>query len=104
MDSSNRDSLDAWRADPGHPTWKRFRGRGERGAPSCADLDGQDLALAIKELETGRTMLVAALGLPSKSRGRRAGIDEALGKIALATRWADEVVERRGGRPGDCEG
>lgn len=81
----------------------RFRGSGKRGVRPSSEIDGLDLRQAIRELERGTTELLDAHGM-MPGRERRAAIHAALARIALATRFADQVVERRGGICGDATG
>jgi hypothetical protein len=87
-----------WRPDS--DGWHRFRGQPRRGVPPAAEIDAVDLNHAITELVGGRAALLEAHRIgPAKER--RAAIRAALGKLALASRFCDAVVERRGGTPGD---
>ncbi len=86
---------DQWRKDG--DGWKRYRGKGKRGPAGAAVNDEQDLKDAEKALESGRKALAYArsaevAGMP---RIQRTGVkNEALGYLALAARFLDEVVDR----------
>lgn len=62
------------------------------GQSVASDVD-VDLRLAVGELETGRARLREALELPDR-RKRRDEIACVLGKLALARRALDQVIER----------
>lgn len=81
----------------------RYRGgRPGKGQPPAALNDDQDLAAALDELAAGREALAAAHQVPRQHRrDRREAFAGALAKLALASRFLDEVLLRRGGTPGD---
>ena len=86
---------DKWRRD--NDGWERYRGKGQRGAPSAAVNDDQDLISALKAFEAGRKALayahspeVAALGRIQRKGARAA----AAAQLALAARFIDDIVER----------
>lgn len=81
---------------------RRFRGRGVKGPPPASTSDLGDVRLAIRELEGAHADLVAAYALPPSVQ-RRAAVKAAIGRVALAGRFCDSVVLRRGGRCGDVE-
>lgn len=77
--------------------WARYRGKGKRGAPPQADIDADDLASALSELERGRQALIYAHSEPVKKIGRHAHRDAkaaAAGILALAAGFIAEVVQR----------
>lgn len=91
-----------WRPDrnpkTGKLAWRRFRGRGKRGrTPGWQAFDDDlDIRLALGELVTARQQLRAAHAVADRTQ-RRAAVTAAIGKIALAVRLLDSVVERRAG-------
>lgn len=62
---------------------------------SPAVLDSRDLDLAMRDLVDGREALAAAHQI-TDHRERREALKVAVGKLALAARWIDDVVDRRG--------
>jgi hypothetical protein len=90
-----------WKIEPGNGA-ARYTGRGKRGGRHPAMDDDRDLAVALNEMAAGRALLADAYQIPTGVR-RRAAIAEAVAKIALGTRFADDVVMRRGGRCLDVE-
>ncbi len=81
--------------------WRRYRGKGRRGAPGAAVNDEQDLQDASKALERGRQALAYARSeeveaLPRIQR--RAVLNEALAHLGLAGRTLGEVTQRNQGR------
>lgn len=81
--------------------WKRYRGKGRRGAPGAAVNDEQDLHDATKALERGRQALAYARS-PEVERlpriQKRAVLNEALAHLGLAGRTLGEVTQRNQGR------
>lgn len=81
--------------------WRRYRGKGRRGAPGAAVNDEQDLADATKALERGRQALAYARSEEVQSLPRiqkRAVLNEALAHLGLAGRTLGEVTQRNQGR------
>ena len=89
-----------WSVDPDGR--RRYHGRARKGPPSRADLDGQDLRIAARELEAARAALLQAHAMLGAGIGKREAVRVAVSKLALASRMIDEVVMRRAGEPGDC--
>ena len=82
--------------------WRRYRGKGRRGAPGAAVNDEQDLADATKALERGRQALAYARSPEVEALPRiqkRAVLNEALAHLGLAGRTLGEVTSRNSGRP-----
>lgn len=102
---SNHNVDSRWRT--GHDGRTRFHGQHRRGALESHVLDDADLAQAVSTLAQARADLLAAHELPVVDRQgrivRREAINDAVSRIALATRFADAVVIRRGGVCGDCD-
>lgn len=67
----------------------------DRPSPhTFAGADAADLKLAARELEAGQKLLAAAYAITER-RERAAAIAVAIGRLALASRFVDEVVCRR---------
>lgn len=81
--------------------WKRYRGKGRRGAPGAAVNDEQDLADATKALERGRQALAYARSpeVQALPKIQRAGVrNEALAHLGRVARTVEEVAARNRGR------
>lgn len=86
---------DQWRQDANG--WRRYRGKGQRGAPAASISDDSALQTAAHQLEKGRIALayahspgVAKLGKLSRDSARAA----AAAVIAGAVRFCDDVVSK----------
>lgn len=95
VDNGAPSASDQWRADP--DGFKRYRGRGRRGAPATGVNDERDLADALDALTKGREGLEYARSplvqaLPRIQR--RDAINAATSLLALAARFIDDVVDR----------
>jgi len=100
LEAAERDP-DRWKIDPENGA-ARYTGRGKRGGPSHEEADDGDLADAIRELCAARAMLGEAYRMTG-GRARREAIAAAVAKAALAGRFVDDLVLRRGGRCPDVE-
>jgi len=90
-----QDRGDPFRRD--NDGWKRYRGKGRRGAPGAAVNDEQDLRDAIKHLERGTQALAYARSAEVQALPRiqrRAVMDEAVDRLGLVGRAVSEVVQR----------
>lgn len=93
-----------WKDSPTNANRVRLRG-GDRGRRPVADIDAEDLAEAVKLLETGRKELAVyhrdAEQLPRVQRAEwRAA---ALSWVERAERWLAEVLVRNGARQAKAE-
>lgn len=96
---SGVDARDPFRRD--NDGWKRYRGKGRRGAPGAAASDEQDLVDATKALERGRQALAYARSAEVQAlpKIQRAGVrNEALAHLGLVARTVEEVTARNRGR------
>ena len=72
----------------------RFRGQGRRGRRTHSSEDAGDVLQAERELGVARQMIVQASLLTGRdAKELRAA---ALARIGLASRWIDELLEKRG--------
>ena len=89
---------DQWRRD--NDGWKRFRGKGRRGAPGAAANDEQDLSAAFDELARGRAALIYARSARVAELGRiqrKDALEAAAAILDLATKFIADVVDRARG-------
>ena len=89
---------DQWRPD--NDGWKRYRGKGRRGAPGAVANDAQDLASAFDELERGRVALLYARSPKVAELGRiqrKDALEAAAAVLELAGKFIAEVVDRARG-------
>ncbi len=96
-----QDRGDPFRRD--NDGWKRYRGKGRRGAPGAAVNDEQDLRDAIKHLERGTQALAYARSAEVQALPRiqrRAVMDEAVDRLGLVGRAVTEVVKRNAAQRG----
>lgn len=87
--------------------WKRYRGKGRRGAPGAAASDDQDLVDATKALERGRQALAYARSpeVQALPKIQRAGVrNEALAYFGRVVRTVEEVAARNRGRTAAADG
>ena len=86
--------------------WKRYRGKGRRGAPGAAVNDEQDLRDALKHLERGTQALAYARSAEVQALPRiqrRAVMEEAVDRLGLVGRAVIEVVQRNAAQGGTTE-
>jgi len=73
----------------------RYHGQCRRGRIATAQLDELDVRFAIIELERAREAFAAAQALPVGSRERAHAEREAAHHVAFASRFTDELLDRR---------
>lgn len=90
--AARRRSGETWTADPDGKV--RFRGQSRRGRRLRGAEDVTDLVQVERELAAARMMIERAgqlLGIEARELRK-----QALSKVGLASRWIDDLLERRG--------